>query len=72
MADRQPAPASDPRLRGFLIHLFAYFAVMVVLVVVNVTAGSQAPWFIWPAIAWMAPLALHAAYAMGLFDRMRE
>lgn len=72
MADRQPAPASDSRLRGFLIHLLAYFAVMVVLVVVNVTASPETAWFLWPAIAWMALLALHAAYAMGLFDRMRE
>ncbi len=56
------------RLRGFIRHALGYFAVMVVLVVVNFIADPADPWFVWPLVGWMAPLAIHAAYAMGLFD----
>lgn len=59
------------RLRGFLNHLIAYFATMVVLVPVNVATTPDNPWFVYPLVAWGAPLALHAAYVMGLFDRRR-
>ena len=59
------------RLRGFLNHLIAFFGVMVVLVPVNVMVTPDNPWFVYPMVAWGAPLAVHAAYAMGLFDRGR-
>lgn len=54
------------RLRGFLNHLIAYFAVMVVLVPINAALDPGRPWFLFPLIGWGAPLAVHAAYAMGL------
>jgi 2TM domain-containing protein len=54
-------------LRGFRIHLLAYFAVMAVLVVVNLATGPANPWFVWPMVGWGGVLAIHAAYAMGLF-----
>jgi hypothetical protein len=62
----------NPRLRGFLTHLIVYFAVMIVLVAVNFFAMPERPWFVWPLAAWMAPLAIHAAYAMHLFGKPRE
>ncbi|AWK86408.1 2TM domain-containing protein [Azospirillum thermophilum] len=55
------------RLRGFLNHLIAYFAVMVVIVPVNAMTTPNDPWFLYPLIGWGAPLAIHAAFAMGLF-----
>ncbi len=72
-----PDPAADPavdaakrrRLRGFLNHLIAYFAVMVVLVPVNAVLDPGTPWFALPLVGWGAPLAIHAAYAMGLIGR---
>ena len=68
-----PADASDQdkrrRLRGFLNHLIAYFAVMVVLVPVNAILDPATPWFVFLMVAWGAPLAVHAAYAMGLIGR---
>lgn len=53
------------RLRGFLNHLIAYFVVMVVLVPVNALLAPGTPWFLFPLVAWGAPLAVHAAYVMG-------
>lgn len=61
--------AGRRRLRGFLNHLIAYFAVMVILVPLNFLLYPEQPWFALPMVAWGAPLALHAAYAMGLFGR---
>ncbi|MGH6953623.1 MAG: 2TM domain-containing protein [Alphaproteobacteria bacterium] len=57
------------RLRGFLNHLIGYFAVMVVLVPVNLYAAPETPWFLVPMVGWGAALAVHAAYAMGLLGR---
>ncbi len=59
--------AAARRLRGFRIHLLAYFAIMAVLVVVNLATGPANPWFVWPMVGWGGVLAIHAAYAMGLF-----
>jgi len=28
-------------------------------------------WFVFPLVAWGAPLAIHAAFAMGLFEGWR-
>ena len=72
--DAGPDPADAARrrrLRGFLNHLIAYFAVMVVLVPVNAVLDPGTPWFALPLVAWGAPLAIHAAYAMGLIGRNR-
>ncbi|HJS30686.1 MAG TPA: 2TM domain-containing protein [Alphaproteobacteria bacterium] len=57
------------RLAGFRNHLLGYFAAMIVLVVVNYVSTPETPWFVWPMVGWGAPLAVHAAYAMGWFDR---
>lgn len=61
--------AAKRRLRGFLNHLLAYFAVLVVIVPLNAWAAPQTPWFLLVMVGWGAPLALHAAYAMGLIGR---
>ena len=61
--------AKRRRLRGFLNHLIAYFAVMVVLVPVNAVLDPGRAWFVLPLVGWGAPLAVHAAYAMGLIGR---
>jgi hypothetical protein len=67
MPDRRPD--RSPRLRAFLNHLIGYFAVIFLLVIVNFMTMPDDPWFVWPLVAWMAPLALHAAYAMHLFGK---
>jgi 2TM domain len=59
------------RLRGFGIHLLAYFAVMAVLVGLSVFFFPENSWVLAPVVGWGAVLAVHAAYAMGLFDVFR-
>jgi hypothetical protein len=78
MSDPQPgdpdaaARRGRARVRGFLNHLIGYFAVMIVLVPLNVATTPDYPWFLFPLVGWGAPLALHAAWAMGLLDRGRQ
>ena len=55
------------RLRGFGLHLVGYFFVMAVLVTATLIAAPGNPWFVWPGVGWGGVLAVHAAYAMGLF-----
>jgi hypothetical protein len=55
------------RLRGFKLHLLAYAAAMILLIVVHVIVQPGQPWFVFLLVAWGAPLAVHCAYVMGLF-----
>ena len=64
--------AARHRLRGFRTHILVYFAIMVVLVPVNYLTTPETPWFLLPMVGWGAVLALHAAWAMGLFDVFRK
>lgn len=67
-----PDPAVLRRRRSLLInHMIAYLGAMVLLVPINYATTPDRPWFVFPLVAWMAPLALHVAWAMGLFDRRR-
>ena len=63
------AAVRQRRRRGFLNHLRAYFAVMVVLLPANLLLAPERPWFVLPLVGWGAPLALHAAWVMELFGR---
>jgi len=56
------------RLKGFGLHLLGYFVVMAVAVPVNLLMTPDRVWFLFPMVAWGAPLALHAAWAMGVLD----
>jgi hypothetical protein len=60
------------RLRGFAWHLIGYFAAMLVLVPLNLLLTPDTIWFVLPLVGWGAMLAIHAAYAMGLFDIFRN
>lgn len=68
-----PLPDSHPTVKRrrsqLLNHLLAYLLAAVVLVPLNFFLTPDRIWFFYPLVAWMAPLALHTAYAMGLFDR---
>ncbi len=71
--DRTPSGAPDAekqrrRLRGFGLHLLAYFIVMAALVALNLTTEPENPWFVLPLVGWGSVLAIHTAWAMGLFD----
>lgn len=55
------------RLRSFRYHLVGYFVAMAVLVALDRLLTPGNPWFVWPMVGWGGVLAIHAAYAMGLF-----
>lgn len=68
----KPADHDRRRLRGFIIHLLIYFAAMAVLLPVNFIIPPDQPWSLFPLVGWGAPLALHAAWALGLLDTLRK
>lgn len=67
-----PPPAGRRRLRAFLNHLIVYFGAMVVVVPLNAWLAPETPWFLVLTVGWGAPLAVHAAYAMGLWGRKHD
>jgi len=44
----------DRKARAFAVHLFAYVAVVLVLLFVNVTVTPKVWWFYWVALGWGA------------------
>lgn len=56
------------RSRGLRLHFAAYFLLTLVLVPINLIVTPDTPWFIWPMVGWGSVLAIHTAWAMGLFD----
>lgn len=58
------------RVRQFGLHLLGSFVVMGGLVSINLIFMPESIWFPLPIVLWGAPLAVHAAWAMGLFDGM--
>ena len=60
------------RLKGFALHLMGYVVVVAVCAILNFTKTPNQLWFIYPMVAWGAPLALHAAWVMGLFDGLTQ
>jgi len=62
------AEAARRRLRGFGLHLAGYFATVVALFGFGAVFAPGADWILVPVVGWGAVLAIHAAYAMGLFE----
>ncbi|MFP6741769.1 MAG: 2TM domain-containing protein [Alphaproteobacteria bacterium] len=67
MSDQDTDSPARRRLRGFGLHIIGYFLVMAAVVVVNLAATPETVWFVWPGVGWGGVLAIHAAFAMGLF-----
>ena len=68
MTDDERRERAKRRLRVFGFHLIGYMVVMTVLIPVNLLTIPENPWFVFPLVAWGAPLAIHVAWAMGLLD----
>jgi cyanate permease len=49
----------DRKARGFTVHGFAYAAVVILLLIVNLTVTPGRWWFYWVALGWGAGLAFH-------------
>jgi uncharacterized integral membrane protein len=58
------------RLIWFGVHILIFVAVIIMLVVVSISINVREPWFVFPLVTWGAPLGIHAAFAMGLFDSL--
>ena len=71
-AQDQAAERACRRLRGFVWHLAGYFAAMLVIVPVNLILTPDTVWFVLPMVGWGGALAIHVAFAMGLFDVFRN
>lgn len=51
------------------VHAVVYAAVMLLLVVINLTTSPDVLWFIWPLMGWGLALALHAIGVFFLSSR---
>lgn len=59
----------DRCARSFAVHLFAYLATVLILLLVNVTLTPKVWWFYWVALGWGAGVAAHGWCAF--FKRRR-
>jgi hypothetical protein len=63
--DRPERVFSDPKVRGFAVHLFAYVAVIALLFVVNLVTSPDSWWWYWVALGWGLGLAANAWAVFG-------
>ncbi len=67
-ASETPRPQRRARMmRSLRLHLMIALVTIMALIAVNFLTMPAYPWWIWVAVAWGAPLAVHAAIAMELF-----
>tara|TARA_B100000676_G_scaffold310644_1_gene377843 strand:- start:1330 stop:1545 length:216 start_codon:yes stop_codon:yes gene_type:complete len=59
---------ANRRLRIFRLHMFLYMGVMAILIPLNLLTAPENLWFVFPLVAWGAPLAINVAWALGLLD----
>ena len=65
-------PAPEERMRRARIvrlHLIVALPTLLVLIAVNAIVSHQYPWWLWALTVWLPFIALHIAWAQGLFDR---
>jgi hypothetical protein len=55
----------DKKARASIVHLFAYVAVVLVLLFVNAAVTPKVWWFYWVALGWGIGVALHLWCAFG-------
>jgi intracellular septation protein A len=65
--DQGKVEGAQGRLTGFAKHLAAYFIVMIICGAVNLINSPETLWVSFLMLGWSPALALHAAYAMGMF-----
>ena len=68
MTHRRERIFIDKCTRSFTVHLFAYVAVVLLLLFVNLTVTPKVWWFYWVALGWGAGLIPHAWSAFGRRD----
>jgi hypothetical protein len=55
----------DKKVRSFIVHLFAYAAVVLLLFFVNLTVTPKVWWFYWVALGWGAGVAFQGWCTFG-------
>jgi hypothetical protein len=65
MTHRRERVFIDKCTRSFTVHLFAYVATVLLLLLVNLTVTPKVWWFYWVALGWGAGLIPHAWSAFG-------
>jgi len=60
------------RLRWLAIHFAVFLVVIGAFAVVDYVYLSNHMYVMFAAVLWGAPLSLHVAYVMGLFDIFRK
>ena len=69
--NEQLANRAKRRFRWFGYHILIYFVLMGLVILANLFLFNPIrPLFIIPLVAWGAPLAVHAAFAMGLMENL--
>ena len=63
---------AERRLRGLAVHFGVFLVVVTLLAIVDFAYFPERVYVIFPAVLWGAPLSLHVAYAMGLFDLFKR
>jgi hypothetical protein len=60
--------------RGRIVrkHVLVALLALLVLIPVNFIVSRANPWWLYVLIVWMPLIAVHRAWAMGLFDRHKE
>jgi hypothetical protein len=71
-AQQHSALDAARRIKGFRRHVLGYAAALALLFGINMLTAPENPWFVAFMVGWGAPLALHAAWAMGLFGGPRR
>ena len=60
------------RGRSVRKHVIWALAIILVMIPANFVLSPGYPWWMWVALGWLPILALHTAWAMGMFDRGKE
>ena len=53
----------------FMVHAILYGIVMILLMMIDFLAAPGVVWFVWPALGWGLPLALHGVWAFVIAER---
>ncbi len=68
LSAREQARARRARaMRGIRVHVMVALLTTMALIVVNYLTTPHYPWWMWVAVGWGAPLAVHVALAMEIF-----
>ena len=81
MTDQTPYERARKRATtklGFYKHFAVYFAVMLLLIAINLITAPGNQWYVWPMMGWGLAVAIHAFKAFlgssedTMLERMTE